>query len=142
MLAHFDVLRQTLIMLRYWTVALDGAKVGDQAVALGAQEAILDSGTTAILVSSADAAAIHEVSSLVHVACCSHAASCPVKVCLGEESFWRMSVRPGEVHLREEAFCEATWIQLFTDRMTCRIFRECSTTRQEASTALQGAAHH
>lgn len=90
MLTHFNVLRQTLILLRYWTVALDGAQVGGRAVALGAQEAILDSGTTAILVSSADAAAIHEVSLLIHVACYSHATSCSVKVCLGEESFWHM----------------------------------------------------
>ena len=92
MLAHFELLRQTLILRRYWTVALDGAQVGGRAVALGAQEAILDSGTTAILVSSADAAAIHEVSSLTHVACHSHAASCSVKVCLGEESSWHMSM--------------------------------------------------
>ena len=46
---------------RYWTVALDGAKVSGRAVALGATTAIMDSGTTAILVSSADAAAIHQV---------------------------------------------------------------------------------
>ena len=46
---------------RYWTVALDGAKVAGQSVALAATTAIMDSGTTAILVSSADAAAIHQV---------------------------------------------------------------------------------
>ena len=46
---------------RYWTVALDGAKVAGHLVALAATTAILDSGTTAILVSAADAAAIHEV---------------------------------------------------------------------------------
>lgn len=46
---------------RYWTVTLDGAKVSGRAVALGATTAIMDSGTTAILVSSADAAAIHQV---------------------------------------------------------------------------------
>ena len=42
-------------------MALDGAKVSGRAVALGATTAIMDSGTTAILVSSADAAAIHQV---------------------------------------------------------------------------------
>ncbi|CAL5227424.1 g10385 [Coccomyxa viridis] len=43
----------------YWTVTLDGAKVAGRAVDLAATTAIMDSGTTAILVSSADAAAIH-----------------------------------------------------------------------------------
>ena len=46
---------------RYWTVALDSAQVSGQNVALGATTAILDSGTTAILVGPDDAAAIHAV---------------------------------------------------------------------------------
>ena len=46
---------------RYWTVALDGAQVRGQNVALGATTAIMDSGTTAILVGPDDAAAIHAV---------------------------------------------------------------------------------
>lgn len=48
-------------MCRYWTVALSGAKVGGQAVTLEATTAIMDSGTTAILVSAVDASAIHAV---------------------------------------------------------------------------------
>ena len=42
-------------------MTLDGAKVAGRAVDLAATTAIMDSGTTAILVSSADAAAIHKV---------------------------------------------------------------------------------
>jgi hypothetical protein len=47
-------------LFRYWTVALDGVVISGQATALTATTAILDSGTTAILVSTADAAAIHQ----------------------------------------------------------------------------------
>ncbi len=54
---------------RYWTVTLDGAKVAGRAVDLAATTAIMDSGTTAILVSSADAAAIHQVRALPAVPC-------------------------------------------------------------------------
>ena len=42
-------------------MTLDGAKVSGRSVALQATTAILDSGTTAILVSAADAAVIHSV---------------------------------------------------------------------------------
>ncbi|EIE26466.1 acid protease [Coccomyxa subellipsoidea C-169] len=43
----------------YWTVSLTGAKVNGRSVVLQATTAIMDSGTTAILVSATDAAAIH-----------------------------------------------------------------------------------
>ena len=45
-------------------MALDGAKVNGNFITLGATTAIMDSGTTAILVSADDAAAIHSVTPL------------------------------------------------------------------------------
>ncbi len=45
----------------YWTVALNGVTVGSRGVGIGATGAIMDSGTTATLVSDADAHAIHAV---------------------------------------------------------------------------------
>lgn len=46
----------------YWTVALNGVNIGSRGVSIGATGAIMDSGTTATLVSDADAHAIHSVS--------------------------------------------------------------------------------
>jgi hypothetical protein len=46
----------------YWTVALNGVNIGSRSVSIGATGAIMDSGTTATLVSDADAHAIHAVS--------------------------------------------------------------------------------
>jgi cathepsin E len=43
----------------YWTVPMSGGSVGSTALPLAAKAAILDSGTTAILMSDADAARLH-----------------------------------------------------------------------------------
>jgi hypothetical protein len=44
----------------YWTVPLGGATVGGRTVPLAARGAILDSGTTAILMSDADSTRLHQ----------------------------------------------------------------------------------
>ncbi|CAL8466769.1 g6305 [Coccomyxa elongata] len=54
-----DVAWTPVVEKSYWNVALSGAKVNGNWVSLGATTAIMDSGTTAILVSATDAAAIH-----------------------------------------------------------------------------------
>ena len=43
----------------YWTVPMSGGSIGSEALALNAKSAILDSGTTAILMSDSDAARLH-----------------------------------------------------------------------------------
>ena len=46
---------------RYWSVALKGIAIDDEAVSITANMAIMDSGSTAILMSNADAAAVNGV---------------------------------------------------------------------------------
>ena len=47
---------------RYWEVALGGITVGSSSVQITAKSAIIDSGTTAIVMQNSDAASIHSVS--------------------------------------------------------------------------------
>lgn len=49
---------------RYWEVDLSGIMVGSSSAQTGIQSAIIDSGTTAIVMQNSDAAAIHSVRDL------------------------------------------------------------------------------
>ena len=46
---------------RYWALTLDGVKVGGKSVPISATGALLDSGTTLIIMSDTDAAATNDV---------------------------------------------------------------------------------
>ena len=50
-----------MCVCRYWAVQLSGVSVGSVQVAVSATQAIVDSGSTAILVDPDDALAIHQV---------------------------------------------------------------------------------
>lgn len=47
--------------LRYWEVGVQAVRVGDTAVTVSLKSAIIDSGTTAIVMPDADVTAIHRV---------------------------------------------------------------------------------
>ena len=56
-------MRPAHLLHRYWTVALTGISVSQQAVNVAATTVVIDSGTSAILMGPDDAAAIHKVPS-------------------------------------------------------------------------------
>ncbi len=122
---------------RYWTVTLDGAKVAGRAVDLAATTAIMDSGTTAILVSSADAAAIHRVRACPAVSVLNADASMQ---CLHSRCFKHLIYR---VLGCEHRFCVSrNSAQYPQKQFACRVSQGWSLTRLEGTTVSGEAARH